>query len=85
MGDGRRPDSPLRADDGDHPSKGLGAGHAEQLRHRLNEVDDAKRGDEIFADPTRHQLPVEDDVVELAKDDHLGPCITIFSELFELP
>jgi hypothetical protein len=34
--------------------------------------------------PARHQLPVENDVVELAKNDDLGPGVTIFSELFEL-
>ena len=84
MGDGRRSDSPLGADDRDHAPEGLGAGHGEQLGNRLDEVDDAERRHQIFADPTRHQLPIENDVVEFPKDDDLGPRVTIFSELFEL-
>ena len=84
VGDGGGSNSPLGANDRDHTPKGLRAGHREQLGYRLDEVDDAERRHQIFADPTRHQLPVENDVIELAENDDLGPRIAIFSELFEL-
>ena len=85
MGDGGSADAALGADDRDHPPEGLRAGHAEQLGDRLDEVDDAERGHQIFAHSARDQLPVENDVVELAENDDLGPRVAIFSELFELP
>ena len=84
VSDRRCPDSPLGADDRDHPPKGLGALHAEQLGHRLDEVDDAKRRHQIFADPARDKLSIENDVIELAKDDHLGPGVAILRQLLEL-
>ena len=58
VGDGGRSDATLGADDRDHAPERLGARHGEQLRYRLDEVDDAERGHQIFADPTRNQLPV---------------------------
>ena len=84
MGDGGGADAALGADDRDHPPERLGAGHAEQLGYRLDEVDDAERRHQIFADSARHQLPVENDVVELAENDDLGAGVAIFGELVEL-
>ncbi len=84
MGDGGGSDAPLGANDRDHPPERLGARDAEQLGYRLDEVHHAKRGHQIFADATRDQLPVEDDVVELAENDDLGPCVAIFGELLQL-
>ena len=84
MSDRRRSNSTLGADDRDHPPKRLGPRHGEQLGHRLNELDDAERGDQIFADPARDELPIENDVVELAEDDYLGPGVAILRQLLEL-
>ena len=84
VGDRRCSDSALGADDRDHPPKGLGARHAEQLRHRLDKVDDAERRHQIFAHPPRDELSIEKDVVELAKNDHLGPGVAILRQFLQL-
>ena len=84
MSDCRGSDFTLGADDGDHPPKRLGARHVEQLGHRLDEVDDAKRGHQIFADSAKNELPIENDVVELAKNDNLRSGVTILGQLLEL-
>ena len=70
--DGRSADAALGADHRDDPAERLGARRAEQMGDRLDEFDDAERRDQIFADPARDQLAIENDVVELAKDDDLG-------------
>ena len=85
VSDRRGADATLGADDRDHPSQRLRARHAEQLGHRLDEVHDAKRRHQIFADPAGDQLAIENDVVELAEDDHLGPGVAKLGQLLELP
>ena len=85
VSDRRGADAALGADDRDHPPERLRARHAEQLGHRLDEVHDAKRRHQIFADPARDQLAIENDVVELAEDDHLGPGVAKLRQLLELP
>ena len=76
--DGRGADAALGADDRDDAAERLGAGRAEQMGHRLDEIDHAERRDQIFADPARDQLAIEDDVVDLAEDDDLGARVAKF-------
>jgi hypothetical protein len=51
---------------------------------RLNEVDDAKRRHQILVDATRDELPIENDVIQLAQNNHLSPRVAILREFFEL-
>ena len=84
MGDRRSADAALGADHRDDAAERFGPGNAEQVGDGLDEFDRGERRDEIFADAARHQLAVEDDVVDPAEHDDLGARVAEVRQLLEL-
>ena len=50
----------------------------------MNEIQNSKRRDEIFADALENEVSIERDVVDLAADHHLRAGVAKFGQLVEI-
>ncbi len=83
VGDGRRADAALGADDRDDASDRLGVGRGEQPADRAHHVERADRRDQVVADAAAHQLAIEHDVVEPADHDDARAGVADLGERIE--
>ena len=81
--DSRGPDAALGADKGDDPAERLCAFTRIEPGHGADEIQNAERHHEIFADPARHQFAIERDVVRAADDNDLRARVAELRELVE--
>ena len=84
MGDERRADAALAADEGDGAAERLGRALDEELADGADDTDGVDRRDQIFADAAADEVAIELDVVDVADDDHLGADIANVGKAVEL-
>src|SRR5688572_17367939 len=72
VGDGARADAALGADEGDDPADRLRLGIVVEVRNHLDHLQEIYGGDEVFAHSLAHQLPVQNDIVDVADHDDFG-------------
>ena len=84
VGDRRGADPAFGADHRDDAAERISAGNGIELGNRPDEIENPEWCDEIFADAARHQIAIENNVVDASRDDDLGPGIAEFRQGIEM-